>query len=525
MNHRWKFFLLTLFFAFGWVFMVHEGGAQAGDKSVQLEGNVLGYTNGNGATKLLLLPCAGSAVLEYDGLVFVACGEAGAVVLGSDENGDYAVKRQQKSEKSVDGFVVVDGALWARSGDDSAWPVDGALWEGLAPNVAAPVAPAPVVPAPVVPEVVVVEVKKPKVVPVSEEDNAVWIGPSAGNSGALNAPVNLEVEGKVIENRGGSVVVDRGRNHGMEKGNRLELFMAYPVSLGGEQNAVREESLAVGTVVVVTANHCEVELAVNEWVPEGAGARVTQAWPTDGIWGRPRIGDISEFSVMLRPYIGLERFAAGTVSYLDFNYRFEEPVRLRLIVDPLGFGFTDSGFLVSTAANLIASFDAELYEVGIGVGWMVINDDPGSFFEETTSDDNGELNSGLSLAQYARFGAEEGFNVTFYNSFVLFEKAFYYGGTTGTMQFPLGIHGRPMWIFFRGGGGVAGYAFGEVGLRILAVGNGGPDSIFVSPTVGYAGMGGNIEECQDYGGDNEFCYPSDDYFTGPMVGLGAQWRF
>jgi hypothetical protein len=360
---------------------------------------------------------------------------------------------------------------------------------------------------------------------IEPEGGAVWIGPSAGKASLTSGPAAVLEIGTVTENRGETVVVDFGSLLGVEKGRHVELFMESGVTLGGEAKATREKTIAVGYVVAVTENHCEVQLGVNEWVPEGSRARITSQRTTDGIWARPRIGGVSELGFTLRPYIGLERFAAGTVSNLDFNYRFEAPVRLRILVDPLGLGFTDNGFIVSAAANVIATFDADLYEIGLGVGWTIINDDPRNFYDEATSDDYGEMNSGLSLAQYARFGAEEGFNITVYNSFVLYDEAFYYGGSSGTIQFPLGTYGRPLWIFLRGGGGVAGYAFGEIGLRILAIGNGGPGSVFLSPSIGYAGIGGNQENCEDFGTASEFCYYSDDYFTGPMVGFGVQWRF
>jgi len=89
------------------------------------------------------------------------------------------------------------------------------------------------------------------------------------------------------------------------------------------------------------------------------------------------------------------------------------------------------------------------------------------------------------------------------------------------------------WLFGRGGGGAAGFGFGELGLRLLLFGNGHRDSGFVSAALGGAGLFGEKKTAcvrlydpatnQPLTDTTSTCYESVSY-AGPMVGLGFEWR-
>ena len=64
-----------------------------------------------------------------------------------------------------------------------------------------------------------------------------------------------------------------------------------------------------------------------------------------------------------------------------------------------------------------------------------------------------------------------------------------------------------------------------MGLRWLAMGNGGADSLFLTVSAGGAGLSGQVEEpCEAWeGGSDRTCTHSVSY-GGPMVGFGVELR-
>jgi hypothetical protein len=77
---------------------------------------------------------------------------------------------------------------------------------------------------------------------------------------------------------------------------------------------------------------------------------------------------------------------------------------------------------------------------------------------------------------------------------------------------------------FAGGGGSAGYGYGEMGVRALLRGNGDRGSFFFTGTVG----GGGVFEktsttCEQPG--SRFSCPEPLLYAGPMLGAGGEWRF
>jgi hypothetical protein len=69
-----------------------------------------------------------------------------------------------------------------------------------------------------------------------------------------------------------------------------------------------------------------------------------------------------------------------------------------------------------------------------------------------------------------------------------------------------------MRLLFGGGGGESGYAFGELGFKMLVVGTGGPGSWLAHGLFGY-------------GGTSTRSYSVSNSANGPYLGLGLEYRF
>jgi hypothetical protein len=290
-------------------------------------------------------------------------------------------------------------------------------------------------------------------------------------------------------------------------------------------------------VVATAEERSEVELGRNETVPAGAQARPTVAPVTASLLIPPRAAGVTSVAFDARPFLALGSFGFGVVADATVAVRLEQPVRVQLLLEPLGLGLADEGNVVSAAGNLVFSYDTRYFEVGLGAGWSAVNNDiEGSSFAADEAGPGGidlqlkNVRSGLSLAQVARLGAEDGLSLSVRNTFLLYDDAFHYGGTVGQLMVP--VTGRT-WLLARGGGGASGFGYGELGLRLLAWGNGLHDSLFVSAALGGAGLFGEKEEtCQIWDTatgtripdpSGRTCFTSVEY-AGPMVGIGIEWR-
>ena len=113
-----------------------------------------------------------------------------------------------------------------------------------------------------------------------------------------------------------------------------------------------------------------------------------------------------------------------------------------------------------------------------------------------------------------------------HNSFILYSDQFHYGGTVASIQLPVS---ERAWMVARGGGGTAGYGFGEVGLRILAKGQGDRGSLFITPVLGGAALHGEKDgRCDVYDDQTQTSseQPCVETVTlgGPMVGAIVELR-
>jgi hypothetical protein len=430
-------------------------------------------------------PCVLHATLEVARRTIVACGSSGIwiVELGA-EIGDRFVQRQPVMGRAV-GLFSRNGRVWVEVETRSARPLDELDTSGAiavpSDAVRLPLAEAP-----------------PLAVPLK---------PPARSESMPRAPrANMEVAilGRVTSAGGGRLVVDLGRQHGVDLSDRIELSVVTESPIGPFQN---RQVLAVGLVTSVADEQCLVELGIGEDVPVGAEAALTSHALTHNRLAPARVSGVWTLAGVLRPFFVLDRLGIGALNELSLGYQSEGPLRIQLLASPLGFSGADDGSTFSALGVGIISLDTRLFELGLGAGAQTVNDS------------DYEPGSALTLSQTLRVGAIDGLNLSIRNDISLFHKEFEYSAFNGQAQVPVTERG---WLVLQGGGGSVGYAFFEAGGKALVTGNGTRGSIFVRGTIGYA---------QLYESPGLFNFESNGFATsadidhgGPLIGFGVEWR-
>jgi hypothetical protein len=415
--------------------------------------------------------------------LLVACGAAGVWELGFDE----AVPRFVRSYSftgDVVGFVTEpDGRLWVKLQVLEARPFSAGGTQGAVvfPDTA-PSAPPPTPASPVA------------------------TAPSAPPAAAAPTPARNTL-GHVVRSAPGEVVISLGTLDGIMRSDRIELMLEHSDDLAGADSALSREPIAVGVVTNVSAQSARVRLGLNESVPIGAVALPTRAPATSSLSAPPRVSDLWDLELFARPFAALNELGGGALLSGAIGYRFNH-LHLQALVDPLAFADVQVRSGVSAInAGLIASYDSQYFEMGLGFGAQTVNEP--DFFVEP--------GSGLSAIQLIRLGAQDGLSISARTSVVLFRSQFQFGGMVASGQIPVT---RGYWLLLNGGGGNVGYGYGELGLRVLLTGNGLAGSKFLTVTAGGAGVF-KSGTCDAFFGS---CTDSISY-GGPMAGVGGEWRF
>ena len=182
-----------------------------------------------------------------------------------------------------------------------------------------------------------------------------------------------------------------------------------------------------------------------------------------------------ELALDARPFLGSG--AAGFLATGHIAYRAERPFFARLNLEPFGYSGSGRAQFGQFHGLLSLGYDHDWFEMSLGVGVMRARlDDWDRRFDGV----------GVTLSNTVRLGARDGLHLSVTNSFVVVGGSPEWASVSSSMQIPL----RPgKWLVFRGGGGgAAGFAYGDVGLRILTRGDRGPGSLFITPAVGGVGV-------------------------------------
>jgi hypothetical protein len=215
---------------------------------------------------------------------------------------------------------------------------------------------------------------------------------------------------------------------------------------------------------------------------------------------------------MARPFLALGEFGGGMLLDASVGYRFESDLHAEVAFRPFGYGIGEdkpSIIPVTTFAKL--SYDRDLFEVGLGLGLQTVH----------VTGFGAEAGSGTLFSQGARIGARDGLHFDARSDVVLFHSRFEFAGFVGSGQIPVG---QTSWLLLEGGGGSAGYAYGEFGVRVLLRGNGDAGSVFFTGSVGGVGI---FQEQELVCGGPDFTFPcwETTTYAGPMLGAGSEWRF
>ena len=468
------------------------------------------------------LPCTGTSLAASATHLYVACETGGVLVLDASTDPPRPVEVRTIIEPvRVKRVFTVGDEVWVETALGKRRAVD---YLGT-PATAEAVTP---------PAVVVVPEPEPEPQPEPEPE------PEPEPAAEPSVPV-----GEVVRVGTGMVVIDIGLQQGIDEGRWIEFFEIERVDLGEGQVVEQQRRIAVGKVDTASETRAQVELALNERVPVGAFARPDPAGVSDlgkrltptrprGVW---------EVAVNTRPFLALSTIGGGAILDGWVGRRFEGPVAIEAYFTPFAFGVAEKGNILAFAGNVVASYDTTPFQVGLGAGVSKINTLPargGTDFIPGEDAEEPAFRAGFSAAQFVRLGSVDGLHVSVLNNFILFEDEFVFGGITIDGAVPIRLFRDDAWIKARGGGGVPGHVFGELGIRILARGNGGPGSIFLTPTVGGGVLTGEVwtrdncfgydvtrpEEPIDPGAQPEAGLCRTTYtYGGPLVGFGVESRF
>jgi hypothetical protein len=232
--------------------------------------------------------------------------------------------------------------------------------------------------------------------------------------------------------------------------------------------------------------------------PEAAAPpEVPQEAPS--LMAPPRRTHLWELSLETSAFITIGALGVGVLGSASVAYRFDLPFVLRAEVAPFGIAGPatnnattaitsncvttpqppPSGGTVRTgAAHLLAGIDTEFIEVALGVGAASVNQNTGS--------SNGSPDtSALSIAESARIGARDGLALNMESSIIGANHQFNLGYFVSSIQIPLS---RTTMLVIRGGGGPVGFAYGDLGVRALVHGDGGPGTVALTGFAGGASI-------------------------------------
>jgi len=308
--------------------------------------------------------------------------------------------------------------------------------------------------------------------------------------------------GRVNRAAAGEVLITLGTADGLSRGDHIE----FALTEDGDDASLSTDSVAVGIVANVNSHNARVRLGLNESVPVGALASPTLASSTGSLSAPPRVSGLWELELMARPFAAIDELGGGLLLSGGVGYRFDH-WHVQAVLDPLAFAAVQTkGSVAAVNAAAIGSYDAQYFELGFGLGVQTMN--------ETTF--GVPPGSGLAAVQLIRLGSRDGLNFAARTSIALFHSQFQFGGMVASAQIPLT---RGYWLMLDGGGGNVGYGFGEMGLRALLSGNGLAGSKYLTVTAGGVGVF-KSGTCDEF-----FSCSGEKSFSGPMVGVGGEWRF
>jgi hypothetical protein len=358
----------------------------------------------------------------------------------------------------------------------------------------------------------------------------------AGDGGkpSLDRPI------RILEILPGEVRVDAGSDDGMSAGDLLAVFRRQAVKTEAEGDFEGEEMVAVIEIIAVATDSAIAELWKGDRVRIGDEVRPAPDTRSRSHVYPRRLPDLGELALVLRPLLavgstgGFGGLAEVTAAYW-WRYMFVD-IRMQ----PLGFGWTEDGNIVSASFMAEGGFDGRAFAIGLGAGVSTVNGDLDEMMRSfgVATDAGGEpaqetewdqrTRAAFTLSQQVRLGARDGLSLSVYN-LLMYDKGgedgdsgFIYAGTGGKVTIPLAAR---TFMFLEGGGGVMGYGFGDLGVFTWVRGSGDAGSVGICALAGAAGVWGVRKKTVTPAGGQPYTETENVTIAGPMVGLGMTYRF
>lgn len=309
--------------------------------------------------------------------------------------------------------------------------------------------------------------------------------------------------GEVISVDDDSFLVTLGSQDGLTEGDRIAVLEYAEEEVAGQQIRAGRV-LLVGQVYEVAPEYARVRLGFGETVVVGADVRWTDENVTARLINRPRNSGLS-LGVSLQPFLPInDDLAFATLGDAHVTYRFDAPAYIRAAVGAFGGLVSGQGNQSIFDGWVDAGFDQQVFSLGLGVG---------ALRTERTDYSSVDASFQPTLVQTARFGPLDGLHFSVSTRAMIRDKEVHFGSISASFWAP--VHRRTTLVFNGGGGSPALYAFGNVGARFLVKGNGRSDSLFITPSVGYAA----IKRFEDLGS-----YFASDNVGGPSLSVAVEWR-
>jgi hypothetical protein len=455
------------------------------------------------------LPAKAEGLYQTADALYVALGEQGlAVYRFEDPLKPQLVQRRVLPHGSVVGLFMAEGQLWMKVVSTSALPLSSL---GAVPlSEATPLDVAPSFP--------------------QTADAARTAGPTKG---VLKEKTPSAKPISIVKIMPGVITLNVGSNEGVEVGQRFAVFHMKRLQEGQDRSQFEGKELAaVVKIIAVKEGYALAELGRGERVsPQDTVVPAGPEHSSSTIFPK-QLSHLIELATVIRPLINIGK-PLGLGFLCDLFAAYYGPsffVDLRM--QPLGFGWTKEGNVVSTSLLAEGGYDARPFGVGLGVGFASVNGNMDYMLEQ--SDSTGTSQSGqeppyrqkthfaFALSQQVRLGSRDGLHLLLYNILLFHQNenddraGFIYGGTSGRLAIPLSVSTD---LFLEGGGGLMGYAFGAFGLFTWLVGNGDDRSFGISASAGGATVWGSKEVSQ-----GTRTYDERVSITGPMVSLGLTYR-
>ena len=352
--------------------------------------------------------------------------------------------------------------------------------------------------------------------------------PAAPSGPAAATAAPIAARGHVVDVTGGRVVFDGGATAGFVVGQRVRvtaqrLVEKPDLEAGGKKRAPSGETTAVVDVEEVEHDRAMAKLGRGDVAAPGDVVEATDAPLSERLFLPPRAPFTWRTGFHARPFFGLSTsgFPVGALvdGYVVWTPR-DIPLAVLVETSPAGFAFfsSDTHYPIALAAGV--TYVTDWFDVGLGGGALIGAEGP-CFDGEPGDAFICEQNTGATFNQFLRLGALDGVHLQWESSIFARSGGFVLGTGRGELAVPVSSR-----VGLYGGGGVGenGWAFGEIGVRSMFGGTGGPGTTILSASLGGAGVFDGRGEKHTDAGNPGYVYYTQDVVSGPAVGFGMEWR-